>query len=494
MPFMRKWLFIILSLSCLFFVVDYIVSSGAFSYFRTRSHFYNLGTKEGSIDPVSKNKEAVRQKGADSSDVDPIVSINDSVARSDSSVSRTVEKSPVLKLPFVSHNSAESRAVSAKATVQSASAEAVAGETKPKVSFITGAPPILFFSLKFINEQVVDYNLQIKDISVGGLSALSYSEESNTFIALSDDKGNKAGPPRFYKLRLNKKEEGEKYELVFEDHVFLHNVEGQKMESIDPEGVAFFRSDQIFVSSEGAQLPRLLVPPAIFLFNFKGKKLSSWPTPQMYWPEDLSQLGKWGVKENKAFEALSIDYENDHLWVATESALHQDVQATENGEGTQYIRLSRFNIKEAAIMDQFIYPMDSRIEVNNLKGANGLTDFLYLGGEKLIVIERAYLKDNSVVGDRKTDANFVRLFLTDCSQASDVSQYQELKQGNFVTCGKRQLADLSALLGDNLDNIEGIAMGPKVSEDSYLLVLVSDNNFSPSQKTQFLYFHYILDK
>ena len=473
-------------------MVDYLVSSSAFSYFKTRSYFYNLGTKEKLTTPISENRKEV-QKEASNVSLDPIAAINDPAARPDSSEQKTSRAAPLLKLSFVS-NSMESRTASAGAAVKSTPAQVIAGETKPKASFISGAPPIVFFSLKFINEQVVDHHLRIKDISIGGLSALSYSEESNTFIALSDDKGNKAGPPRFYKLKLNKKEEGKKYELVFEDQVFLYNVEGQKMEPIDPEGVAFFKSDQIFISSEGAQLPHLIAPPAVFLFNSKGKKLSSWPTPQMYWPEDLSQLGKWGVKENKAFEALSIDYENDHLWVATESALHQDVQTAENSKGTQYIRLSRFNIKGANMMDQFIYPMDSRIEINNLKGANGLTDFLYLGGEKLIVIERAYLKDSSVSGDRKVDANFVRLFLTDCSQASDVSQYQELKQGNFVTCGKKQLADLSSLLGDNLDNIEGITMGPKVSEGSYLLVLVSDNNFSPSQKTQFLYFHYILDK
>ena len=490
---MRKWLFIILSLSCLFFVVDYLVSSSVFSYFKTRSHFYNLGTKEKLTTPVFKEGEGVQEEVDDVS-LDPaIASVSSPAIRPDSLEQRTGKKAPLLKLPFVSSHSMESRTVSTRAAVKSTPAEVIAKETKPKASFISGVPPIIFFSLKFINEQVVDHHLQIKDISVGGLSALSYSEESNDFIALSDDKGNKAGPPRFYKLKL-KKAEGEKYELVFEDQVFLHNVEGQKMEPIDPEGVAFFRPDQIFISSEGVQLPHLIAPPAVFLFNSKGKKLSSWPTLQMYWPEDLSQLGKWGVKENKAFEALSIDDENDHLWVATESTLHQDVQTAENSKGTQYIRLSRFNIKGANMISQFIYPMDSRIEINNLKGANGLTDFLYLGSEKLIVIERAYLKDDSVSGDRKVDANFVRLFLTDCSQASDVSKYQELKQGNFITCGKRQLADLSSLLGNNLDNIEGITMGPKISEDSYLLVLVSDNNFNPSQKTQFLYFHYILDK
>ena len=112
----------------------------------------------------------------------------------------------------------------------------------------------------------------------------------------------------------------------------------------------------------------------------------------------------------------------------------------------------------------------------------------------MLTVERAYLKDESISGDRKTDANLVRLFLTDCSAADDVSKYQELKKGRFVTCGKRLLADLSAIIGDGVDNIEGITIGPAVSKKGYLLVLVSDNNFSHTQKTQFLFFHYLPDE
>jgi hypothetical protein len=39
-----------------------------------------------------------------------------------------------------------------------------------------------------------------------------------------------------------------------------------------------------------------------------------------------------------------------------------------------------------------------------------------------------------------------------------------------------------------LDNIEGITLGPKLSEGRQSVVFVSDNNFSPTQVTQFLLF------
>jgi hypothetical protein len=39
-----------------------------------------------------------------------------------------------------------------------------------------------------------------------------------------------------------------------------------------------------------------------------------------------------------------------------------------------------------------------------------------------------------------------------------------------------------------VDNIEGITLGPKLPDGRQSVVLVSDNNFSPSQVTQFLLF------
>jgi hypothetical protein len=49
------------------------------------------------------------------------------------------------------------------------------------------------------------------------------------------------------------------------------------------------------------------------------------------------------------------------------------------------------------------------------------------------------------------------------------------------------LLDLDAL-GITLDNVEGMAIGPDLADGRRTLVLISDNNFSPAQFTQFLLF------
>jgi hypothetical protein len=43
-------------------------------------------------------------------------------------------------------------------------------------------------------------------------------------------------------------------------------------------------------------------------------------------------------------------------------------------------------------------------------------------------------------------------------------------------------------LGIYIDNIEGVTFGPKLPDGKSSLLFISDNNFNPLQKTQFLLF------
>ncbi len=43
-------------------------------------------------------------------------------------------------------------------------------------------------------------------------------------------------------------------------------------------------------------------------------------------------------------------------------------------------------------------------------------------------------------------------------------------------------------LGLTLDNLEGLTLGPVLPDGRQTLLIVSDNNFSPTQVTQFLAF------
>ncbi len=394
--------------------------------------------------------------------------------------------------------------------------------------FVTGA-------FQFINEQVIEHHFKFNNISVGGLSGLYYDPYKRTFLALSDDKG-RQGPPRFYELKLHKaffeKSSQTHYQLSIEKQRFLLDKTGRSF-SIDPEGI-FTLPRQIFISTEGHQLKAgetkkdfQMRPPALLTFDLDGLLQYSWPLPAMFWPENLKQITHWGVKANKGFEALSLDPNNKYFWIAVESSLRQDdclqttnfchfkkiiqkPQAATSRRfyscGQQYIRMSQWDINRKKMLKQVAYPMTKFIKVQNdlpakkmlLKGEVGLTDFAYLGEEQFLIIERSYLKNNyrskyTTGHNKKADAYYVQLVLADCSSASDVSSYDSLHKKTFTPCKRIHTVDLQSLLRSahiQVDNIEGIAFGPKLSKNSQLLVLVSDNNFNSTQKTQFLFFKY----
>ena len=112
--------------------------------------------------------------------------------------------------------------------------------------------------------------------------------------------------------------------------------------------------------------------------------------------------------------------------------------------------------------------MDLEVTQYKMKGANGLTDFIALGNHQLFTVERAYLKKTDLPASQKLSATRVRLFLTDCSQATNIAQYKQLQslfqkkaqstnKKTLTTCGKTLIADLnqSGSLPVQVDNIGG---------------------------------------
>jgi hypothetical protein len=74
-----------------------------------------------------------------------------------------------------------------------------------------------------------------------------------------------------------------------------------------------------------------------------------------------------------------------------------------------------------------------------------------------------------------------------------VSSFASLAAGGFTPMSKSLLLDLTTLRTDDgqpvvLDNIEGVTFGPAFGGYAKTLVLVSDNNFSPTQFTQVMAF------
>ena len=110
---------------------------------------------------------------------------------------------------------------------------------------------------------------------------------------------------------------------------------------------------------------------------------------------------------------------------------------------------------------------------------NGLVELLPLNNEFLLAMERSFS-----VGA----GNTIRLYRVALPGATDVRGVDDLHQLNRVrTAQKTLLLDLDDL-GLALDNLEGMTLGPQLPDGRQSLVLVSDNNFTPGQPSQFLMF------
>jgi len=106
-------------------------------------------------------------------------------------------------------------------------------------------------------------------------------------------------------------------------------------------------------------------------------------------------------------------------------------------------------------------------------------ELLPLNNSHLLAMERSFS-----VGA----GNTIRLYSVDLAGATDVDGADSITEVQPLrTAAKSLLLDLDEL-GLTLDNLEGMTVGPRLADGSRSLVLVSDNNFTPGQVSQFLLF------
>jgi 3-phytase len=139
-------------------------------------------------------------------------------------------------------------------------------------------------------------------------------------------------------------------------------------------------------------------------------------------------------------------------------------------------RILRYRLPGDGPPEEFAYRVEP-VEGAPPAGAfrvNGLSDLVALSADRLLALERQYVAGLG---------NGARLYLVTLAGATEVSGLEGLGRSGVAFAGKRRVADLGGL-GFPLDNLEGMAFGPRLADGRRLLVLVSDDNFSPDQRTQ----------
>jgi len=317
-------------------------------------------------------------------------------------------------------------------------------------------------SLEFLGETSFETGFSYENTEVGGLSAITYDAANQQYFLLSDDRSD-INAARFYTATIDMSDGSlDDGDISFTSVVSLKdsNTQVYPQSSIDPEGLALSAKGDLYLSSEGDA--RNLIDPFVQRIDaVTGSTLAELPVPAKYSPT-ADQTS--GIRNNLALEALTLTPDGNTLYTGLENALYQDGSAaTVNTQSPA--RILKFNLTDLNDSTEFIYQVEQTPDAPipaDAFSTNGLVELLALNNDgALLALERAF----------------------SVGVGNDVRLYEIDEMGN-----KRLLLNVEDNYGIVPDNLEGMTFGPELADGRKRLLMVSDNNFGATQKTQFLAF------
>jgi 3-phytase/alkaline phosphatase D len=342
-------------------------------------------------------------------------------------------------------------------------------------------------NVEFIGEVTFPTGFTFEGTQVGGLSGIAYDRFNNVFYSISDDRS-QFNPARFYTLSIDLSDGRlDNGDVQFQDVTTITDENGQPFasNSLDPEGIAFTERGTLFISSEGERSTNRLIDPFLNEFSLQGRQFNELPVPDRFNPVGIGANDP-GIRNNLAFESLTITPNQRFLFTATENALVQDGPAATLTNGSPS-RIVQYDLQTGEVVDEFLYITDPVADAPNPAGSfstNGLVEILALDNNgTFLTLERSF---STGVG------NSVKLYQTSILGATDISDLDSVNGVDVDAAQKRLLLDFGDL-GITLDNLEGIALGSTLEDGRQSLIVVADNNFSSTQFTQVLSFALDID-
>lgn len=357
------------------------------------------------------------------------------------------------------------------------------------------------FSLNYLGQQIVPSGIAYSGTTVGGLSGLDYDAANQRYFAISDDRS-QTNPARFYTLNLDLDQFTRSATpgmagVVFTGVTTIQQPAGGAFAAnmVDPEGLRLDAArGKLYWSNEGQRSSGGFQNPTVREMNLDGSHVRDFAVPSYFNPVGSNNglaAGDVGIYNNLAFESMTVSTDGNTLYTATENGLSQDSLPSTIANGSR-ARILSFGVATGAAGAEYAYDVAPvAIAPSSPTGfaTNGLTDLLAIGDREFIAIERSFAVGAITPGTPVT-GNTIKLYLANARNATDLSGITDLTGQAVTPVEKTLLLDLSTLLNTDgsalaLDNIEGITLGSVVN-GKQTLILVSDNNFSGTQFTQFV--------
>ena len=325
----------------------------------------------------------------------------------------------------------------------------------------------------------------VSGLPFGGVSGLTTSDDGRVLYGISDARLG----GRIYQFGIG--DPGGSLQVTTLNGVSLSMAPGDTRP--DHEGLVLLPDGSFAVAGEsGAGEP--ILPASINVYSRYGDFVYRIPLPDKFVPEATATALR-GARGNTGLESLTLTPDGGRLFTAAESALLQDgdLATFEAGTRTRLLELvARGRTFEPG--REFAYdlePVDKPAYAPGLY-INGLVELLALNRTTLLALERSFVenRENPIEGRGR-----IRVYKISLTGATDISALESIKgRADVVPVTKTLLLDLSNVQGlspelaPSLDNFEGMAFGPRLPDGRASLVLVSDDNFSATQRTWFLLF------
>lgn len=350
--------------------------------------------------------------------------------------------------------------------------------------------------LRYINQYILPNAFSFQGTVTGGLSGIDYDKQRDQYYLICDDPS-AFSPARFYTLKIPVSEKGIDSVVLTGVTTILNpsgnpypDIRKDRTHSADLEAMRYDPTrDELIRTSEGQRVINAdtmqLQDPDIVIMDRTGKYKDSFHLPSIL----HIQAEEKGPRHNSVLEGVAYDENYRHVFVSVEDALYQDGPKAGTGDSTAWVRILKFDRKTKKEVAEYAYQLDPVPYPANPPGAfkiNGVSDILYIGANRLLVIERAW-------STGRVPSN-IRVYLADLNQADNVMGVASLNTTPPNRPVSKKLLINMDDLGIPIFNVEGVTFGPRLPNGHASLIFVVDDNFSKNEKSQFLLFEITVDR